>query len=70
MRFHLRPTEGIGALWMTLASCLLAVNPALQTAAVVPDSQSPPGENNQDGHADPLSGSMNRCPSPVRSIPC
>ena len=32
------------------------MNPASQMAAAAPDSQSPPGENNQGGYADPLSG--------------
>ena len=86
MRPDLRPTEGIAALWMTLASCLLAVllvtpavsdgvaplsmNPALQSAAAAPYSQSPPGEDNQGGYADPLSGCNKPMPSPSRSIPC
>ncbi len=71
MRSDLKQIEGTGARWMTLASCLLAIlfatpamsegvaplsmNPAAQAAAAAPDSQSPPGENNQGGYADPLS---------------
>jgi phospholipid-binding lipoprotein MlaA len=34
----------------------LTINPAAQSAAVALDSQSPPGENDQGGYADPLSG--------------
>src|SRR5277367_3495311 len=72
MRSDLEQIEGTGACWMTLASCLLAVlfatpamsegvapvsmHPAAESAAAAPDSQSPPGENNQGGYADPLSG--------------
>src|SRR5271165_1427126 len=72
MRSDQRQIEGTGAPWMTLASCLFAVlfatpamgegvaplsmNPAAQSAAAAPDSQTPPGENNQGGYADPLSG--------------
>jgi phospholipid-binding lipoprotein MlaA len=72
MRSILKQIEGTGARWLTLASCLLAVlfatpamsegvaplsmSPTAQSAAAAPDSQSPPGENNQGGYADPLSG--------------
>jgi phospholipid-binding lipoprotein MlaA len=34
----------------------LSMNPAAQAAAAAPGSESPPGENNQGGYADPLSG--------------
>jgi phospholipid-binding lipoprotein MlaA len=72
MRADSKQIERTGAPWVPLASCLLAVlfatpamsegvaplsmSTAAQSAAAAPDSQSPPGENNQGGYADPLSG--------------
>src|SRR5277367_4462018 len=63
MRSDLKQIEATGASWMTFASCLLAVlfaTPAMSEGvapvSMNPAAQSPPGENNQGGYADPLSG--------------